>query len=399
MYKNTIITPLIAALLLLSLPFGAAAQKASELKYVKAEEFSVLINKGFENTELLYSRLPLDMKERTRPEVWSLGLNSAGLAIRFSTDSKCLGAKWELLNNYNMVHMPGTGIRGIDFYILDNEEWRFIGTAQPNGKISSSVFIRNMDGTSQEYMAYLPLYDGVLSIEIGIDSTASISGPQVSNMSASCLTSMSATGGGDTASDSHVAILARKCAGKISDGGYLRKPIVFYGTSITQGGCASRPGMCYTSIIGRKLRCESINLGFSGNARLDFSMAEIVSRIEASAYVIDCLPNCTPQIVRDSAYRFLTYLAEKHRGTPIYLVENIDFAHFRRDTYAAANNSEKNGEWNKLYKRLKREGFSNFYYIPANGLIGRDDEATVDGIHLTDLGFLRMADNLIRYLR
>ena len=97
---------------------SASAQKSSQLKYVDAKEFAVLINQAFDNTEMTYSRLPEDMKSVTRKAVWDLGLNSAGLAIRFSSDSKCIGAQWTLLNNFSMAHMPGTGIRGLDLMLL-----------------------------------------------------------------------------------------------------------------------------------------------------------------------------------------------------------------------------------------------------------------------------------------
>lgn len=352
--------------IVLFLIFGGCTlfgQKASDLKYVDASDF-LLINKGFKNTEMLYSRLPSDMKEKSRKEVWDLGLNSAGLAVRFSTDSKCIGAQWTLLNNFSMSHMPGTGIRGLDLYTLENGKWHFIGTAQPNGKESRNVFVRKMDGTVREYMAYLPLYDGVVKLEIGIDSSASIAPPKCNEMAV-----------------------------------FTKKPLLFYGTSITQGGCASRPGMVYTSIIGRELRSEAINLGFSGNARMDFTMAEAIASVDAAAYIIDCLPNCTAQMVRDSAYRFITHIAQAHPDRPIYLVENIQFPHALVDKQTSKDLIEKNKEWAILFKKLRKEGFSNIKYIKNEGLIGEDAEATVDGCHLTDLGFTRMAKGLLKHLK
>lgn len=348
-----------------SLAFG---QKASELKYIDAQEL-MLINQGFDNTELYYSRLPEDMKSRTRKAVWDLGLNSTGLAVRFSSDAKCIGAKWTLLNNFHMSHMPGTGIRGIDLYTLDNGKWYFIGTAKPNGKESQNVFVRNMAGEMREYVAYLPLYDGVTKVEFGVDSTAAIGMPKEEVLT--------------------------KYSAKAKE----RKPILFYGTSITQGGCASRPGMIYSSIIGREYDCEAINLGFSGNARMDFSMAETIVRVDASAYVINCLPNCTAQIVRDSAYRFITTIADAHPDRPIFMVENFDFPYLRVDLKSAGEISEMNAEWEKMYKQLKKEKYKNIKYIRAVGLTGDDAEQTVDGCHMTDLGFKRVAEAFMKYIK
>ena len=256
---------LILPVLALLLPATAFAQKASELKYVDATNL-MLINQGYDNTELTYSRLPVDMKPYTRKGVWDLGLNSAGLAIRFSTDSRTIGIRWRLLNYFIMHHMAGTGIRGIDLYQLDeNDHWQFVGTAIPNGKdtTKTQIVVSGMDGKDHDYMAYLPLYDGVTKVEIGVTQGAKVDLP-------------------------HRDVL-------VKGGG---KPIVFYGTSITQGGCASRPGMVYTSIISRALQKECINLGFSGNARMDKALAEMVARVDADQYVIDCLENCTLKVIR-----------------------------------------------------------------------------------------------------
>lgn len=351
-------------LLVAAAALDASAQKASELAYHDASEL-MIINKGFDNTESLYSRLPSDLKDVTREAVWDLGMNSAGLAVRFSTDSKCIGAQWELLNNLSMAHMAGTGIRGIDLYVLDEKDnWHFVGTAQPNGKESRNVFIRNMDGKMRDFMAYLPLYDGVVKLEIGIDSTATIGMPR------------------------------RDVLVKGSS-----KPIVFYGTSITQGGCASRPGMVYTSIISRRLQRECINLGFSGNARMDKSMVEAINRIDASEFVIDCLPNCTIKTLRDSAYYFMTTLCKAHPDVPVYMVENAYYAYGYLDTKTASDFVEKNAWWKDLYRKLRKEGYRNLRYISCDKIEDAGREGTVDGTHRTDLGFEAMAKGFLKFIK
>jgi len=178
-----------------------------------------------------------------------------------------------------------------------------------------------------------------------------------------------------------------------------QKPIVFYGTSITQGGCASRPGMVYTSIISRALQKECVNLGFSGNARMDKALAEMVARVDADQYVIDCLENCTLKVMQDSAWYFLTYLAKQRPETPIYMVEHIWFSHALVNKPVHDQIAEKNAYWREIYEKLRKEGYSNFRYIPADNLTGPDGEGAVDGCHQTDLGFLRMSEEFLRYLR
>lgn len=354
----------LALILLALIPAMAFAQKADELAYTDAREL-MLLNKGFDNTELYYSRLPQDMKSVTRDAVWELGLNSAGLAVRFCTDSKTLGVKWTPLFNGGMSHMAATGVKGIDFYYLNEKgEWSFFCTAKPNGKESKAVVIRNMDGKMREYLAYLPLYDGVERVAIGVDSDATIGKPR-----------------------NNVLIKGAS------------KPIVFYGTSITQGGCASRPGMLFTSIISRRLNKEVVNLGFSGNARMDKSMADIVARVDADTYVIDCLPNCTSKILQDSAYVFLTKLATARPDSKIYMVESYVYGYESLDLKTKEDQVKENATWNEIYKRLRKEGYRNFRYVERRKVTEKDTEGTVDGTHRTDLGFQRMADLYLKFLK
>lgn len=333
-------------------------------RYVDASQFDIT-GKGFENTEMLYSRLPADRKDVIREDLWSLGLNSAGVAVRFSTNSSKISVKWSLLNNFSMPHMPGTGIRGMDLYTLESGKWHYVGTAQPRGKESEAVFRRNMDGKMRDYMIHLPLYDGVESIEIGIDNNSEIGMPINTSLSSAD----------------------------------AKSPYVFYGTSVTQGGCASRPGMAYPAIISRLSDRRSVNLGFSGNARMDIIMADLLSETDAHAYIIDCLPNCTPAIVRDSAISFLTRLLDNKPEIPVYMVSEIEFPYFVTDLKSQQDHLLKNKEWENVYKTLIKKNYKNLYYIDSYSFIGDDGESTVDGTHLTDLGFFRFAEQLIKVLK
>ncbi len=177
------------------------------------------------------------------------------------------------------------------------------------------------------------------------------------------------------------------------------KPIVFYGTSIVQGGCASRPGMAYPAILGRRLDREQINLGFSGSAWSEPEVAQLLAELDPAVYVLDPLPNMKEEWVAPRIERFVTLLRQAHPKTPIVLVENIaypdgDYVEPRREHYAKANASLK-----ELYGRLRRAGDKHLLYVAAEGLLGPDSEGTVDGTHPTDLGFLRMADAIEPTLR
>lgn len=387
---------------ILFIPSIIVAQKAKDLEFTNVKEgvksnIIEIIGKGFNNNsdELFYSRLPIEMKGKVRDAVWDLGRNSSGIAIRFSSNATVIGAKWKLLNNFGMAHMAATGVRGLDLYMYDNGEWAYVGTAQPNGKESINIFRRSMKEGYKDFLLYLPLYDGVVDLEIGVEKGAKINAP------------------------------ISKALRSWSD----KKPIVFYGTSVTQGGCASRPGMTYTSIVERKVDRECINLGFSGNGRMDGVMADYISKIDAAAFVIDCLANCTYQIIKDSTEYFIRTIAKAHPHTPIYMVSNYAYPYQFIDDKFREDLANENSLWLAMCNKFREEGLTNIWFVNFSGskvypqvgetkikedsiykkrqkdglvrcgAIGPDGEATVDGVHLTDLGFLRMAGEYIKILK
>lgn len=376
--KNILRLAFVAAAILVSA--GAFAQKASQLKYYDVRELGLpVLGKGFQDcvrendtiSDGYFTRIPADLQGVVRKAVWDLGQNSAGLAVRFRTNSKCIGAAWKPLNNFGMSHMTPTGVRGLDLYSLTDGQWLFVGAGQPNGKNSRNVFIRKMNGDMREYIMYLPLYDGVIDLAIGIDSTAVIEKPQVVDLVPS----------------------ARNL------------PIVFYGTSVTQGGCATRPGMAYPSIIGRELHRETINLGFSGNGRMDKCLGEKIAGIPASMFVIDCLANCTSQIVKDSTEHFIRAIVEANPDVPVLMVSNYCYPYQYLDAQFHKDTQEENAIWKEFARKFRKEGY-NVRYIDAyakgnmkKSPIGPDHEGTVDGVHMTDLGFQRFAKFLMKYIK
>jgi len=342
--------------LIMILPLAGIAISADSLKYVDAAILPV-IGKGFTDTQTRYERLPARLENITRPPVWNLSKNCSGLAIRFRTSSPVIGARWEVTGDVVMNHFTMTGIKGLDLYCLENGKWQFVNSARPSGKTSRVVIIQNMIGQEKEYMLYLPLYDGLAQLEIGVAPDAEVLSPKVNSPQ---------TG----------------------------RPVVFYGTSITQGGCATRAGMAYPNILSRMLDREIINLGFSGNGQLDLEVAEAMAEITASCFVMDCLPNVTVQQMNEKYSRFLEILRDKNPETPIILVENILFPHMDFDQKINEKIKEKNETLAEIFQEQKKKGDRNIYYVKADHLIGNSQEATVDGVHLTDLGFKIMAEQL-----
>lgn len=334
----------------------------SQLKYHDVDRLP-LYGKVDEGTETRFERLPATLKGVSREAVWNLGKNTAGLYLRFRSNSTAVGLKWQVLQNTSMNHMTETGIKGFDLYALKNGQWTFVNSARPrlNSEHHEALIIANMGGSPQEFMLFFPLYDGVVDVQIGVDSLAFIGQPEV---------------------------------GLPTSG----KPVICYGTSILQGGCATRPGMAHTNILTRRFNREFINLGFSGNARLDYELAELIASKEAALIILDFMPNVGVDLIEERAENFYRIIREKHPKTTILFVENPIYPHSEFDQRVKKDIQEKNDAMNRVFNALVSSGEQNLHLVPALGMIGVDGEATVDGVHFTDVGYLRYADFLHPYI-
>ena len=210
--------------------------------------------KGWTKTTHPYDRLPAEAEGVVRPPVWNLAKDSAGLRYRFVTDADTVRARWKVRKpNLALPHMPATGVSGLDLYVRAGDKWHWIGVGRPEHEVNETTLAQGLRREKREYILYLPLYNGIDSVEIGVPPNAIV----------------------EAAPDRY--------AGK--------KPAVFYGTSILQGGCASRPGMAYPSIIGRMIEWPAINLGFSGNGKTEPEVAKLLAELDPAVYVMDSLPN------------------------------------------------------------------------------------------------------------
>jgi hypothetical protein len=169
------------------------------------------------------------------------------------------------------------------------------------------------------------------------------------------------------------------------------KPIVFYGTSITHGASASRPGMTHVAILGRRFDRPVINLGLSGNGRMETEVARLLTEIDAAVYIIDCLPNIQAEGVLERTRPCIEILRAARPETPILLVEDRSYG----DSFLISSKRERNRTsreaLRRVYKELKADGVKQLYYLEGEHLLGDDNEGTVDSSHPTDLGFMRQA--------
>jgi len=305
-----------------------------------------------------FCRLPNRAQELVREPVWDLSRNSAGVLARFFTNATQVSARWTLRNEaLGMDHMAATGVSGLDLYVRHDNCWRWVGIGRPTQFPENEVVLlqeinhHGSEPIEREYLLYLPLYNGVSEVKVGIDEGASL------------------------------RFEPRE-----------EKSICVYGTSIVQGGCASRPGMAYPAILGRKLNCPVINLGFSGNGRAEPEVATLFAEIEPSVFLIDCLPNLELPLTLQRMEPLVQMLRNARPGTPIVLVENITYVVEWIRTSNVNSSAPKNEALRDIYQRLLASGMQNLYYVDGAKLLGDDGEGTVDGVHPTDVGFMRMAD-------
>jgi lysophospholipase L1-like esterase len=157
--------------------------------------------------------------------------------------------------------------------------------------------------------------------------------------------------------------------------------------------------MAYPAILQRKTGYDVINLGFSGSAKMEPELATYIATVQADCYVLDCIPNPSPEQIRDRSQYFIKYLREHQPNIPIVLVETVFRQNGLFDQKVGKTVRRQNEEIKRAYERLKQEGVKNIFYIESDKLIGDDHEATIDGIHLTDLGFTRIADAILPVIK
>ena len=351
-----------AGLLLTSPPHAQAIDPAK----AKADDKGILWydiqlldieGKGWKDTAAPFDRFPARAEEKVPKSVWGLSRQSAGLCVRFVTDAPSLQLKWSLTSaRLEMPHMPATGVSGLDLYVREanNGRWQWLTTGFPKQQ-KNNLHAISLPPGKREYLLYLPLYNGTVSAEIGLPKTASLEK-------------------GPARPDEN------------------RKPIVFYGTSITQGGCASRPGMVHTAIIGRKFERPIINLGFSGSGRMDQGVVDLMAELDVAVYVIDCLPNMDAKAIEERTAPLIATLRKARPTTPILLVEDRTYANASVNEGSKKRNEMGRAAFKKEYEKLVAAGVKGLHYLKGDNLIGLDGEGTVDGSHPTDLGFLRQSE-------
>jgi hypothetical protein len=348
----------VSTALLLAIPVFSQ----DSLRYTDAT--SLMMTGKAKTTRLAYGRIDSTETRDMPAVIQTLAKRSAGIAVLFETNSSIIHAKWKLAEEVYLPNMTPIGHSGLDLYCLKEGKWQFVSVARPaaRGTEQHQLIIQHMDSSMKQFMLYLPLYNSVEELKIGIAPHALIRPP-------------------------------------LQPGIRKDKRIAVYGSSVVQGASASRAGMAYPALLQRKTGYDVINLGFSGSAKMEAAMASYLATVPADCYILDCIPNPSPDLIRERSYPFIKYLREHQPAVPIILVETVFRENGHWDRQLGQKVKQQNIEIRKTYERLLQEGYQRIYYIRSEELTGNDHEATIDGIHLTDLGFVRIADALMPVIR
>ena len=312
-----------------------------------------------------FKRLPHKlMKELNLPGVQTLYTHTAGIRVRFRTDSARIVLSAVLPNLHPMSHMPLAGSMGFDLYA----DGAYCGILRPdanivaNGEASWNEESRFSSGYTfpdkkeREILINFPLYNNVKEVYISLEKGASLAP-------------------------------AREYA--------IQKPIVYYGSSITQGGCASHPGNHYCAMISRRLDADFINLGFSGSCRAERELADYIGKLDMSAFVYDYDYNApTIAHLQNTHEEFFKRFRTYQPKTPVIMISKANV------TVDPETTARRREIIRKTWENAREAGDENVYFIDGTDIykdVG-EDSCTVDGVHPNDLGFWAMANTVGKIL-
>lgn len=306
----------------------------------------------------VFCRFPEDKLCEMSDGIKQLSYHTAGARIRFRTDSPYVAVKVTLRSGFYMRHMPLSGSSGVDIYVGKGKDSRLVKMCSPI-TVAQTVYedgaylvpSDSEDGVFYDITLTLPLYNGVTEILIGIDREASVYEPKP----------------------------------------YTYGTVAFYGSSITQGGCASRSGTSYDGILSRRIDCDIRNLGFSGSAVGEKAMAEYIASLKLAAFVYDYDHN-SPDLehLRETHEPFFKLIRAKQPKLPVLFLSRMNYGTPEEREVSR----QRRAVIYETYKRALDGGDENVYFIDGESICKsvERDCCTVDGTHPNDLGFMSMAN-------
>ena len=317
---------------------------------VKEAPFSI---RGLYQTEKgkPFLRMPEDIAAAASEGVRWLNTNTAGGRIRFRTNSPRIALKAVMPDNGTMPHITMLGQSGFDLYRSDGGQYAYAGSFMPGNRHHGYDTWIPTDGKTHTYTVNMPLYDPVEEVYIGLSADAEI---------------------------------------EAAEPYAYEKPVLYYGSSITQGGCASRPGNAYQAMISRRLDADFVNLGFSGNAKAETVMCEYLASLDASVFVCDYDHNAPNADHLEATHKPLYDIYRRaNPDTPIVFVTKPDF-------HPGTEDVRRREIVLATYPAALAAGDKKVSFVDGAKLFEGDfaDSCTVDGCHPNDLGFFRMAQKI-----
>jgi len=306
-----------------------------------------------------FCRMPESVAKAVNEGVHVLYANTAGGRVRFVTDSSYVVISAEMDRICKMSHFPLTGSGGFDVYTDEGSGQAYCGSFVPPYEMRDGYeSMVSIPGKRKERLVTInfPLYSDVKKLWIGLEQNAVL---------------------------------------KPAPDYTYEKPIVYYGSSITQGGCASRPGNAYQAILSRKLDCNYINLGFSGSARGETVMTDYIASLDMRAFVMDYDHNAPSVAHLEATHEPMFQRIRKlHPELPIILMT-------RPKVRLLDEEEERLAVVRRTYENALAAGDCRVWLLTGRDLISPDarETATVDDCHPNDSGFASMADALENILR
>lgn len=300
-----------------------------------------------------FNRLPKEVAENTNAGVAAFSKCTAGVRVRFSTDSPYIAIAAKIPSDCEHVRIPLTCTSGFDMYEYKNGDYKYLKTFEPVGmgceRVSGAYDFYS--GGIHDVIINFPVFNGVDELYIGI-----------------------------------------KDGSKLLHGGEykIKKPVVYYGSSITHGACASRPGTIYESILSRRFDSDFLNLGFSGSALGEEAAAEYISKLDMSIFVLDYDHNApNAEHLKNTHERFFKTVRKKNPNLPIVIL-SMPF------TECVSDSEERRKIIKATYENAVKSGDKNVCFIDGSEAVKEfcGETGTVDGCHPNDLGFWCMAEKI-----
>lgn len=332
-----------------------------DLEWIDAFDPRVAIRGlGWVHENRSFRRVPERVVPTLSAAVQQLSRCPSGGFIAFRTNADEIAVRMAVSDCKAMSHMPLAGSAGAELYLRENQAWIPVGTAYPgaDNPVFERRLVLGMGNHLREYRLYLPLYKPLEALAIGVTPGARVE-PVLST----------------------------------------RKPIVFYGTSITQGGCANTAGADYVSAIGRLMDYDTYNLGFSGNGKGEPEMARLIAEVDAAMFVIAYSTNCEVAELQATLPEFVRIIRKRHPLTPIVLQSGVAFSATRWNQTLRLKNLTRRDLIIRYYIEARDRGDLNLYFIDGEGLLPPSiSGTTVDGLHPTNAGFTLMTQQYVPQL-